>query len=191
MSSTEVDLEALHEAIKATIRGAFPNSQVPTVDYYARPGEKVVAPAIFFELESIEPDTPQDTGAEQLKVVLSFSAYVVVSSMSKRSAQIAVRVLAARLAGVVRAQQWALNGKTQAVHPAQLGGIEPAEFIERSGKEAPNLSYYTWRVPWSHEALIGDDSEEAGVLPSEVFLGAVPQVGPPHVGDYQQIVPQA
>lgn len=173
-----VDLVALHEAIKAQLRAYFPESEAHTVDYYARPGEKLATPAILFELEDISPDDPDDIGTEQWAATLGFSAMVVVGHKGQGAAQLGLRVLTAKLAAFVRGKQWG-----QPIGPGKLEGCMPAEFVV-----APNSAYHSWRVSWSHTCILGDSAFiAAGSLPQALWLGWAPDIGVPHVADYQLV----
>jgi len=174
-----VDLAALHEGIKNALRAHFPVSEVPTIEYYGRPGEKIVTPAIFFELEDIRPDNPDDIGTEQWAATLGFSAQVVVGHKGQGAAQLGLRILAAKLAAFVRGKQWGVP-----VGLALLEGCTPSEF-----QVEPNTAYHTWRVSWTHTSILGDSCfVPAGMLPAQLWLGWNPDIGVPHVADYQLVL---
>lgn len=185
-----VNIATLHESIKAALRAHFPTNganAVPTVDYYARQGERVATPAIFFELDGIMPANPDDVGTEQLNCELEFSAYVLVA-YNAPAAKVAVRQLAATVAAFVRGKKFG-----QPIRAAQIASITPDFFQADTQGQAGtgrNLAYETWRVSWTHEALIAlDPVLPPDFIPSEVYLGFSPRVGPPHVDDYIQIHP--
>lgn len=180
--ANEINLTTLHEAIKTALAAQFPSV---TVDYYNRPGVKVPAPAIFFELESIDPATPSDMGTEQLEVLLTFSANVICTY--KAGQKLAVRLLAANLAKFVHKNKFG-----QAVTPGIFTGSVMESF------SAPEDEYESWRVSWTHTALLGvsywesftdGDVSEApnGGVPQSLMLGFSPDIGPAHINDYVEV----
>jgi hypothetical protein len=187
-----VDLAALHEAIKTGLRAAFPLSgpgAVVTIDYYGRQGERIVTPAILFELTAILPgEGDDDVGTEQYNSTLEFSAYVMVS-YREVAAKLAVRSLIARTLAAIRGQRWAQTGVfTQ----AKVSGAFPDQFQNTQGGKSPNESYEMWRIDWTHDAVIKTSVwDPSGVVPTEVWLGIDPETGVPNVDKYTQVVPEA
>lgn len=173
----EVDIEALHEAIKAGIEEEFPTLE--TVDYYPRPGEKITTPAIFIELDSIDPDGEITPGTEQTSVTLRFAAYCVHDY--KTGNKLAVRLLAASLVGLVDGNRWG-----QPVGAADFAGCSPDRIRGDLNKE-----YECMRVEWTHEALIGENIwTNTGTTPTQVFASQDPMIGIPHESDYTPVYPR-
>jgi len=135
------NIEALHEAIKSGLAEKFAGV---TVDFYARPGEKITTPGILIELDEILADDPDEIGNEQLAATLNFNAYVVFDY--KTGKKLGVRTLAAAVLAYVRGQRWGVS-----VGSASALGAYP-DRIE--GRED---DYEVMRVEFSHEALFGDD----------------------------------
>jgi|WetSurMetagenome_2_1015567.scaffolds.fasta_scaffold592135_2 hypothetical protein len=177
----QVDIAALHEAIKQGLRKAFSIAALPTIDCYARPGENIVTPAVFFEMDDATTGKDDDAGSGQLSVELSFSAWCVVSSKGAGTAHVAVRTLALAVAAAIKGQRWG-----QAVSTAAIERIEAAEFASD-----PNRAYCVYRVGWTHEALVGTsvwDADKMGIAPSGIYLGRSPEIGNGHEKDYTEIV---
>lgn len=165
----QINLTALHEAIKTGLSTALTGVNV---DYYDRPGEKLVVPAVRFELEQITAANPSDTGTEQLEVELTFSAECVCTY--KQGGKLAVRLLSAQVAKLVDGNRWGLP-----VSAGQFASAAPESFSEE---------YETWRVQWAHTALLGASIWDGnGILPTEIWLGFAPEIGPDHVADYVQV----
>jgi hypothetical protein len=156
----EIDILALHDAIKAALAAQFPGA---AVDCYGRPGEKTPTPAIYFELESVEPSDPSDVGTEQFDAILRFSAYCVLSfkkTADQVKAKLAARALAASVLRFVRGQRWG-----SPVSQAVCLGAFPDTF------EQPIDQYEVQRVEWEHRGFIGDSAwDVAGVLPTELYV---------------------
>lgn len=161
MDIPEVNISALHEAIKEGLKAKFPGVDV---DFYDRPGEKVRTPSIRFGLEMIERANPGDTGTEQLEVKLNFAAQV--SESYKAGKKLAVRVLAAQVSKFVDGNRFGLK-------------IGPGEFTS-SGPEEFSDEYETWRVEWEHTAALGKSVwDHEGDVPTEVFANDGRIVGDP------------
>lgn len=167
--SNGIDLTALHEAIKASLIDEFPSV---SVDYYDRPGEKLTTPAIRFELAEINPANPDDTGTEQLEVELRFSAECVYAY--KSGGKIGVRLLAASLAKFVQGNRF-----SSLISAGSFVSANPETFSDE---------YETWRVDWTHTALLGDSIWDGGIIPVEVNASAYPRIGTPFLTDYTRLV---
>lgn len=136
-----VDIDALHDAIKASLAAKFTDC---AVEFYDRPGERIQTPAILLELEEITVPDPDDTGTEQIPVTLMFNAYAVLDYKSGKKQ--AVKTLAASMMAFIRGQRWG-----QKVGAASVLGAFPD--VVRGKEEA----YEVMRVEFSHEALLGLD----------------------------------
>lgn len=185
-----VDIAELHEAIKTGLRDAFPTTgtgAVPTIDYYGRQGERIVTPAILFELTAIVPgNVGDDIGTEQFNATLEFSVYVMVS-YRETAAKLAVRALVARTIAKLRGQRWG-----QRVTKADVQGGFPDQFINTAGGKSPNESYEMWRVDFTHDGLIDVSTwDPSGAVPTEVWTGLDPDTGIPNELRYRRVVPDA
>jgi hypothetical protein len=180
MSNTPTfDLAALHSAIKSEITEAFPNLQ--SVEFYPRAGERIVTPAIFFELDSIGVSTTPDMGTEQVMTQLTFNAYCVVSY--KGAGKLATRTLAAQFMQWVKGRRFG-----QSIGAAQPMSADPDRLVGDAGNE-----YEVFRVMWTHEPCYLGESvwDYSGVVPTEVYLGYDPLTGQAHIQDYKKIYPEA
>jgi hypothetical protein len=155
-NNLSVNIESLHAAMLAAIQAQFPT--LATVAYYPRPGEKIETPAVLLELDSIEADSPAQTGTEQLPVLLRFAAYCVGSYHDGQ--KLAIRTLATSLMAFVNLQQWG-----QPVRAASIVDARPDNFRQEGNKE-----YEVLRVEFTHEALLGSDVwPDTGSVPTQVF----------------------
>jgi hypothetical protein len=148
-----VIIDTLHTNIITALRAQYPTC---TVDDYPRPGDKITTPAIFIELDDIQPGDPADIGSEQTPVTLRFNAYVIHDY--KAGKKRAVRTLAAAVLHFVRGKRWSC--------PVQQGkpiSATPDRF------EGSTQEYEVMRVEWEHEALLGTDVWiDNGDAPEEV-----------------------
>jgi hypothetical protein len=169
-----VDLAAVHTAMKTAFEAAFPGA---TVDYYSRPGEKVALPGIFFELDGIEPDQPDNIGTEQFACVLRFAAYVITTY--KLPGKLQARTLALALGAVINANRFGCP-----VGPGHIHTIVEDTFHQ------DNKEYNVMRVDWTHTALAGVSIWQGTnneTPPEHVYLGFAPFIGPDHLNDYTEI----
>jgi hypothetical protein len=173
-----VDIAALHAAIVSAIQTQFPS--LASVDYYPRPGEKVETPSVFVELDSIDGESPFQTGTEQVPVTLRFAAHCVGSYHDGQ--KLAVRTLAASLVAFLNLKRWG-----QAVGAAQFVDARPDHFRQEGNKE-----YEVLRVEWTHEALLGNDIwPSSDPVPTQPFGSADTEpnlkTGPNYLPDYQPL----
>jgi len=169
MKLPEINLIELHDSIASGFKTKFPDC---AVDYYSRPGEKIITPAIFFELENGVPANPHDTGTEQLEMELKFSAEVIVAY--KQGGLLGVRLLALALARFVHGNRWG-----QLVGRGQFSETIPETF------SSPMDAYESWRVSWTHTAFLGKSIwEESGIVPEQILVSTSPRIGIPHKPDY-------
>lgn len=123
---------------------------IQTCEIYPTIRKEIVAPAVFVELASLEPD--KDPGTEELALKARFEARIVVDSTIE-NAPIIVRSLAAEVARVVNKNTWEKN-----VSPAEFLSAEPDGF-------RPELdAYLVWMVDWSHQLHLGKSVWEEGKI---------------------------
>jgi hypothetical protein len=174
MSQPFVNLDTLHENIKAALAEQFPDANV---DFYGRPGERIVTPAILLELEDIQVDDPDDIGTEQTASTLNFNAYVVLDYRAGKKQ--AVKVLSAAVLAFIRGKRWEC--------PIGAAGVVGAFPDVIAGREE---DYEVMRVEFAHEALLGEDiwtADGEGTLPWQVYLGISPLIGPDNIEHYNLI----
>jgi hypothetical protein len=148
-----VNLDTLHANIITALAAQYPTC---TVDDYPRPGDKIVTPAIFIELDDIQADSPPDMGSEQTPVTLRFNAYVI--NDYKTGKKRAVRTLAAAVMQFVRGKRW-----SSPVGQGMPITATPDRF------QASTQEYEVMRVEWEHEAILGTDVWiDDGDVPEEV-----------------------
>lgn len=172
------DLALLHDSIKSAIETEFPD--LKEVSFYERAEKKFPTPSFRFEVEDIEPG--QDTGGDQLDVVLHFSGYVIVN-FREPMAKLAARVKAVNIAAFIRSNRF-----SSPVSGAALKGIEPDDFNTALGSLVEADEYEVIRIAWTHEAALGASvwDGEAETI-NRVFVGFVPEIGIPHEPDYIEV----
>lgn len=153
-------LIALHNAIVAGINAAVP----------LQPAQELEV-----KLASIDSANPSSTG--QLTAQTRWTARVLVEE-GQADADLQVRDLAASVAVAVN----------EASRFGQLVG--PAKVL-RIGEDAAlprPAGYLAWTVEWTHEVDLGQSAwEGTGILPSQVYLGHSPDIGPGHEPDYTEV----
>lgn len=174
-ADTQIDLDALHQAITDSIRQAFPSLQ--TVDEYPDDRRKVAVPAVLVELTELSAAPDDDPGTGQLALEAQFEARYIIGFRGLAQARL-IRSNAATLAHHIHRQRWGLP-----IEPARVTACMPDEF-------SPELDqYHVWRVEWSQIVHIGaNEWIDNGITPSEVYVGVQPYIGPDHVEEYQRIV---
>lgn len=170
------DFAAHLAAVVARLAQAFP--AVPTVAEYPRLRQKIAAPAILVELADATPT--DDAGTEQLCLSARFEARIVFDHVPVAGSNPALPAL--NLAAAVAREIFAAGRFGQPVGPAKGVRIEPDQF-------RPELSgYAVWLVEWTHEVRLGHSVWDGdGVMPTEIYLGIAPEIGPPHLDDYVKI----
>ena len=178
MTLPPVDFSALHAAIKAGLQTQFPNV---TVDYaYNRPGATLPVPCLLIDFESFDPDQLQNTGTDQLAVLLRFSIECVTSykiESSTVSGKLNARILAGAVAAFVERNKWGL----QTVTPGRFKSSAPENFYSK------DLNYESWSVKWTHCAFLGANVWDTTGEPTAegIWWGQAPNIGEGHVSDYK------
>lgn len=170
---TELDLDALHDAIVQSIGAQFPT--LATVEDYREDRLGLPLPAVLVDLIELEPTPDADPMTEQLPALARFDARVVVG-FRETQAKRTVRKLAAALALHISGQRWGLK-----MGPAEVVAIEPDGFT-------PELDQYeVWRVEWQQPVHIGASIwTDDGTTPVPVFSYS-PDVGPGNEGAYEPL----
>lgn len=109
---------------------------------YRAERRKIIAPAVFVELASLEPG--KDPGTEELALRARFEARVVVDGTVEDSS-IVVRELATEVARVVNKNTW------------DVENVSAGEFLSAEVDNfKPELdAYLVWLVEWVHELHTG------------------------------------
>lgn len=170
------DFAAHLAAVVARLAQAFP--AVPTVAEYPRLRQKISAPAVLVELADATPSG--DAGTGQLCLSARFEARIVFDQVPVAGSN--PPLLALGLAAAVAREVFAAGRFGQPVGPAKGVRLEPDQF-------RPELSgYAVWLVEWTHEVRLGDSVwDGAGVMPTAIYVGLAPEIGPPHIDDYIKI----
>ena len=169
---TEIDLDALTDAIVASIAAQFP--EFVSVDAYREAETNLQTPACLIELDDLEPQP--DIGTEQLAVMARFSGRVVLG-MRDPDVRRATPKFAAALALHINRQRWA-----QPVAPAEVIGIQRDDFDPRLDQ------FEVWVVEWQQVIHLGASVwGGAGDLPTQLLGAWHPEIGPDHEGSYEEI----
>src|SRR5690606_27856540 len=101
----EVGLDALHAAIVADIKAAFP--ALATVEFYRETSDRVrlELPACLLELSEMELAEDEDPGTEQTAVEARFEARLIIGFRTP-DAKVEIRKLAGAFAAFLRHRRW-------------------------------------------------------------------------------------
>jgi hypothetical protein len=172
-----VNITELHTSIKNTIRGFFAPSAVPSVDYYSRVERKIIAPAIFFQLNSINGNP--DSASGQFDGTFNFSAFCIVP-YNAPNAILSARVLGSSLISKLNGQRF-----------GQTLGRATVTLMEGDSFDQENVEYETVRVDWSHEGMLGESpfNDDGSITPTELWVGFYPDTGVENIDKYIKIAP--
>ena len=172
--NTEIDLNSLHQAIIDAIAAQFPTLQT-VVDYHDD-RKTLRTPAVLVELSDFEATPDDDPGTEQLAVLARFEARIVIGFRTP-NAEREIRKLAAALGVFIHMKRWG-----QPAGPAEVLTITPDTF-------EPDLDQFVvWRVEWQQPLHIGVSVwNNDGMIPIEVLLSYVPDIGPGNEEKYEPI----
>ncbi|QPB08622.1 hypothetical protein KB681_gp09 [Burkholderia phage Mica] len=179
-ANTDVDLDALHDAIVADIKAQFPDLQ--TVEFYRteeRKGglEGLPLPAVILNLSEFEPDMEIDPGTQQLAVHARFEAEIIFGFRTPNVKR-AIRKFSAAFAAWLRLRRW--NGVRTG--PAYVVSCGRSDFN-------PELDQYeVWCVEWTQPVHLGNTIwTNDGTVPTEVLAGWSPKIGTGHEADYDKV----
>ena len=124
-------------------------------------------------------DFGDDPATEQLALIGRFEARVIVNAAD--NGQMRVRELAIEVAKVIHNKNFGMKTRL-----SRLVSIGPDQF-------SPELDAYdVWVVEWEQQFDIGQSVwDGTGVVPTEILLGYVPEVGIPHEDKYYEIPTQS
>jgi hypothetical protein len=169
-----LDLDQLHDAIKARISDQFP--ALASVEDYEAPRKSLQLPAVLIELVDMEIDPDSDPGTEQLPAVSKWVARVVMNFRTVKVER-EIRKLAGALGVLVQQNRWG-----QRVSPAQVTYIGPDAFDPEFDK------FVVWAVEWDQQIDLGQSFWTGeGVVPEQVMIGYSPDIGPGQETDYIEI----
>lgn len=188
-ANTNITLEVIYAAIEADIKARFP--ALVTVKFDHEDRKTLPAPACLLTLVEFEASPDNDPGTEQLCVLASFEAELIIKFNSSINAKKNIRTLAANMAAWLHNRRWNMPGYTGEpgragsklpTGPCMVGGAYPDDF-------QPELDQFEiWRVEWSQLIHLGDTVwTNEGVTPSQVFLGQAPEIGTGNEGDYTEV----
>lgn len=172
---TAIDLDALNDAIIASIRSQFP--ALATVADYRDDRKQLPLPAVLISLTDLEPDPDEDPGTEQLAAIARFEAQIVIGFRTA-NAKREIRKLAAALAHHIYGSRWG-----QPVEAARVTAIVPDDF-------SPELDRFeVWRVEWQQIVHIGTSIwTNDGEIPTRVLASFAPEIGPENEAEYSDVL---
>jgi hypothetical protein len=173
-ANTETTLDAVHAGIVSAISAKFPDLQ--TVEAYRLDRKSLKVPACLVELTDWDTRVDPDPGTEQLAVMARFEARFIMSfRQGAANPKLEVRKLAAAFAAFAKFQRWGCP-----IGPAEILSAAPDDFD-------PELDQFeVWCVEWQQIIHLGASVWEMPPdwIPTEVYLGFAPDIGPEHIDDY-------
>jgi len=164
-------IEDLHNAILTEITSNIAGIQ--TSGAYPKLQTAIAVPAVFVDLVSL--DLGDDPATEQLALTGRFEARVIVNSAD--NGPMKVRELAVEVGKIIHNKNFGMKTRL-----SRLVSIGPDQF-------SPELDAYdVWLVEWEQQFDVGLSVwDGTGIVPTEILLGYVPEVGIPHEDDYVEI----
>lgn len=177
-ADTSIDLTILHDAIVADIAAAFPG--LVTVQFYRGEDEgaerkSVPMPACLLDLTEFDADPDNDPGTEQIAVLASFEAELLISFRTPR-AKHTIRQQAGALCAWLHKRRWtnpADPTKKLPTGEAMVTGAYKDDFTGRgNGQRDSNLDQFEiWRVEWQQRLHLGTGVwNDEGETPNDVFV---------------------
>lgn len=201
-ANTDIDLAVLHDAIVADIKAQFP--QLITVEFYREDRKELPKPACLLELTEMEAQAEDDPGSEQLCVMASFEAQLIIGfrpGEDGTKSKLAIRLLAGALSAWLLKRRWNTPGFTG--EPGTAGSKLPTgealvmgayrdDFRALGGQRVQDLEQYeVWRVEWQQRLHLGKTVwTDEGAPPAEVYSGWSPDIGTGNEDDYDQVIPE-
>lgn len=195
-ANTDIDLDKLHQAIEADIRAQFP--ALVSVEFYRgedlNDRKTLQVPACLLDLTEFEASNEDDPGTEQLAVMATFEAELVISFRTP-NAKRAIRKLAGGMAAWLHNRRWTnLDNPTKKLPtgPAMVIGAYRDDFrsMMSGERDKPLDQFEIWKVEWKQIIHLGAGVwNEVGITPSEVYLGFTPDIGVENIDKYIQVFP--
>jgi len=175
-AQTNIDLEALMEAVVTRIAVAFP--AFSTVSDYDALRSGLAIPACLITLEDFEAEPDANPLTGQLAVMVRWRARVVIGFKTP-SAKREIRKLAAALALFIHGQRWGLP-----VEAAAVTVIAPDDF-------EPALDQFeVWSVDFQQTVHLGESVwVNDGSIPDLVFSSWTRNGAVVPEADFDQVVP--
>lgn len=183
---TPVTLDEATDGIVAALAAHLGESVATVVAYPDDPDEqedeeraRLPMPAVTVELAEWEPTPDANTSTGQTILTLRWRVRAIVDKIQPRARR-RVRDLGLRITHFCRDNRFGLP-----IHPAEIISGAPDDYT-------PGLDdLEVWAVDFTTVARFGSMTLDPEVpVPPEVYLGLAPDIGPPHVEDYDRIFPE-
>lgn len=171
----QVNLSLLHDQIRDTIAGWFPDFLTVEFDRDDE-DEDMSTPACLLEMPEAEPCPEHDAGSDQLPAMLRFEARIVMAHNgpgTHRAARLAATALATRLYQQTR--------------------FPPCDKVEVIACERDNFvpqthRFIVWRVEFAMLGFLGETAwTNDGTVPVNVMYGWAPKIGAGNEGEYTDV----
>ena len=192
-AKTDIELAVLESAIAADIKARFPDLR--TVEFYREDRKTIPVPAVLLELVEWEHVVEDDPGTEQISVLLSFEAEIIIGfrdGVGGRRAKSEVRTLVSALGAWMHNRRWQLPGAAEGVKvptgPVQIIGAYPDDFAGMgAGQKSTGLDRFeVFRLTWQQKAHLGQSIwVDGGETPSDILYSWDPEIGNGNADKYE------
>jgi hypothetical protein len=134
-------------------------------------------PAMFVSVVAIP--TVESVGTEQTDALMELSIDVVTKSAPQLPRGAAARNLVDALLGLLPNARWGMTG---------VGEVSAVTAENHYSKILDGAGVALWSVTWRQVNRLGTDIwDVSGVMPTELYVGLEPELGPDHVIDYDLV----
>ena len=171
-----LDLQAAFAQLVATLEAEFAPRGFRTVAAESLLSGDVEVPAILLQIDALDPMPDADPITGQFPCVVRVVGRVLIARREELP-EIKAATAAGELAAFVHKSRLGVRWGA-----AEVIAVDPDAF-------APDVrGYVAWQVEWGHEANLGAAFAFPVDGPAEtVFVGYDPEVGPDHVGSYDEL----
>jgi len=187
-----IDMTAFHDAIVHAFKEKYPDFHVQFYRGSERgEREKIPVPCMLLDCEEFEVTAEEDTGTGQIPTTWHFEAVIIIKELDVPRARFTIRAIAASVAAWLKLKRWPIpndpDGKCFRTGAARVQGAYRDNFYQEFDQ------YAAWRVEWTQEINLGDNVwlEPGGLIPSHIWLGQAPDIGPGHEADYVELTKDA
>ena len=177
---TTTDFTLLHQAMIDDIKGKLPSIKTvvaydPTDENSGGQHQSVKTPAVLIELSEMKPGTSRGDGRQAFEC--EFILHCILS-VKTANVQLEIRNYVAAVAKEVWRNKWGLSGCVEL--PEDISAY-PGVF------KAGDKGFESWVVSYSQKIYLGDLPLTTETVPTDVFIGFSPKVGPDNQADYVEV----
>lgn len=174
MSDNDNELGPLFEAIKEKVKARF-GSKINTIEIYEpMKNKKIKSPAVLIELVDMKTGHRKSGGFFALDV--EFVAHCILGIQTKNVA-VQVANFGAAFVLLLDRQKWGFSNVETPVDVSAVPGMFKPD----------DDGFESMAVSWVQTIHIGNEWQLPDDMPSDVYLGAAPNIGADHQDKYEKI----